>query len=365
MRTHGIVWRVVLAAALSLCLAACRSDEAAGPDGNGGGPTVTGPDTIAPAAVTGLLCTSPAARSLTLQWIAPGDDGMEGTAEAYDIRYHDSEITTDNWDDATRYADVDAPRPGGSVEQTRVLDLNSNTTYHFALRAADDAGNWSPISNSASGTTTNEATPPGPVTDLQAIAIDSGVFLLTWTATGDDGYYGTASTYDIRYAAGSSLKWETATPVDVPISPKAVGEPESLVVSNVGTDNSVFAMRVADEVPNWSGDSNRALALSWQQDLWRFPAGSINRGEQITLVFRAPPSGDVRLTVRTYSLSPPDCMADGVVLAEGILPGVHTITYDFTDESGAYLPTFWAGYQIQLCWDGVHRARVIVDFKNE
>ncbi len=90
--------------------------------------TVTGLDTIPPAAVTDLSATSPTANSLTLIWTVPGDDGNSGTAAQYDIRYSNSPIITEaGWDAATQVADELAPKMAGSTETFVVSGLGPAT----------------------------------------------------------------------------------------------------------------------------------------------------------------------------------------------------------------------------------------------
>ena len=48
------------------------------------------PDTIAPGAVTSLTVTKAKSSALRLAWIASGDDGADGTATSYDVRYSTS-----------------------------------------------------------------------------------------------------------------------------------------------------------------------------------------------------------------------------------------------------------------------------------
>ncbi len=49
-------------------------------------------DTTPPANVTDLSVSTATTNSLTLTWTAPGDDGNNGTAAEYDIRYATSNI---------------------------------------------------------------------------------------------------------------------------------------------------------------------------------------------------------------------------------------------------------------------------------
>jgi len=88
---------------------------------------------------------------------------------------------------------------------------------------------------------------------------------LTWTATGDDGSAGRASSYDIRYsetpvASDTSTWWSSATFIGSLPAPAASGTRESLIVTGLAADKTYyFILRAADEIPNWSGFSNVAI----------------------------------------------------------------------------------------------------------
>jgi hypothetical protein len=111
-------------------------------------------DTTPPATVTDLVTSDPKSDSITLIWTAPGDDGDVGTASQYDIRYSESAITEANFSSATKVANPPKPQPAGSKETLVVTSLLAGTTYYFALKTADEALNWSPMSNVAKGYTT-------------------------------------------------------------------------------------------------------------------------------------------------------------------------------------------------------------------
>ena len=106
-----------------------------------------------------------------------------------------------------------------------------------------------------------DAAPPRAVTDLiAAVTTDSSVTLI-WTAPGDDGEQGIAGQYDIRYSTGEysgAEWWDTlATVIAMPPTPNVGGSPESLLVGGLMPDTVyTFALKTADEVPNWSGMSN-------------------------------------------------------------------------------------------------------------
>lgn len=99
------------------------------------------------------------AASITLNWTAPGDDGSVGTASQYDIRYSTSTITDANWATATQVTGEPAPKAAGLGETFTVTGLASSTKYYFAIKTADEASNWSPISNIASATTSDTVAP--------------------------------------------------------------------------------------------------------------------------------------------------------------------------------------------------------------
>ncbi|UCC43396.1 MAG: hypothetical protein JSU65_09640 [Candidatus Zixiibacteriota bacterium] len=84
---------------------------------------------------------------LELTWTAPGDDGYIGRASVYELRYSDNVLTVDNWDSATKVTLPIRPREAGSREFFTVSGLEGGKDYWFAIRAADDAGNWSQMSN--------------------------------------------------------------------------------------------------------------------------------------------------------------------------------------------------------------------------
>ena len=112
------------------------------------------PDVTPPAPVNDLVIFTLTGDSVTLKWTAPGDDGNEGTAAQYDIRYSTSDITDANWDDATQCTDEPAPQPGGTEETFKVKDLLPSTIYYFAIKTADEVPNLSGLSNVAIGKTT-------------------------------------------------------------------------------------------------------------------------------------------------------------------------------------------------------------------
>ena len=112
-----------------------------------------------------LLSTTAQAGDAILTWTAPGDDGSVGTATSYDLRRSASAITAANFSQATAVTGLAAPKVAGSTETFTVTGLAPGT-YYFALKAVDEAGNWSLISNVVTKTVL-DTTPPGAIVDLR------------------------------------------------------------------------------------------------------------------------------------------------------------------------------------------------------
>ncbi len=241
-------------------------------------------DTTPPANVADLANPSSTALSATLTWTAPGDDGTAGRAVHYDIRYSTAVITAATFSLANQTANVPAPSAAGTGETFTVTGLTANTTYYFALKTADEVPNWSALSNVTSATTQPEATPPAAVTDLLTTANTASSVTLNWTAPGDDGTVGTAAQYDIRYSISiiTNADFNSATQAaNLPV-PSTAGTGETFTVTGL-TENTTyfFALKTADEVPNWSGLSNVANATTPPAPLPQFVLkwGSFGSGD--------------------------------------------------------------------------------------
>jgi hypothetical protein len=105
-----------------------------------------------PPATSSLFVTSQSYTSVTLSWIAPGDDGNVGVAAEYDIRYSASAIDNEvKWQAATKVAAPPSPKVAGSAESYIVDRLSPSSTYYFSIKTADEIPNWSGLSNSIRG----------------------------------------------------------------------------------------------------------------------------------------------------------------------------------------------------------------------
>jgi chitodextrinase len=199
--------------------------------------------------------------SVTLTWTTPGDDSLSGTASQFDIRYSLSPITLANFTSATRFTTgVPAPAAPGTSQTVTVTGLASATTYFFAMKTADEASNWSGISNVVSKATTVAPDVIRPAAIAVSITgqTDSTV-TLQWTAVGDDSLTGTATSYDLRFstAAISAGNFASATQVTGEPTPGAPGTVQTYTVRNLSRQVAYwFAVKASDESGNVSAISN-------------------------------------------------------------------------------------------------------------
>lgn len=110
---------------------------------------------------------------------------------------------------------------------------------------------------------TSDSTPPAVVTDLVASPSGTQSVDLFWTAVGDDGLSGTATSYDVRFHTNAGARWETMTQAAGEPIPEAAGSAESMQI--LGLENGrtyFFRIRVSDEEGNSSGISNVASATT-------------------------------------------------------------------------------------------------------
>jgi hypothetical protein len=92
--------------------------------------------------------------------------------------------------------------------------------------------------------------------------------LLTWTAVGDDGTTGTASSYALGYSTApittpiTNSIFNGLTPVSGLGAPQLAGSPESFTVAGLTSNQSYnFVLKVCDEVPNCSFSNVASVML--------------------------------------------------------------------------------------------------------
>jgi len=131
------------------------------------------PDLDPPAPISDLAVVDAQATQIAVQWTATGDDGLDGTASAYELRWATFAIDDTNFG-AANLAATGAPQPSGSVE-TAIVPAIPGATIWIALVAIDEQFNVSGLSNVVSATT-----PEGTVVWEEGTEGGAG----DWTATG-------------------------------------------------------------------------------------------------------------------------------------------------------------------------------------
>lgn len=215
-------------------------------------------DTTPPGRVGDLQAGSVTTSSVRLSWTASGDDGDAGTAAAYDIRYATNGSA--GWDDMTQATGEPAPQANGRSEVFTVSGLSEATEYTFRLQVADDAGNWSEVSNAATGATGPPADVYPPVWNPPNVGTGyrtSTSIDFWWYAPYDNN--GPAARYDIRMATQPNTPWDEMTVVPNTLTPRASGEMEYLTLGDLTPSASYYVrIKAADSADNWSAESREA-----------------------------------------------------------------------------------------------------------
>jgi hypothetical protein len=86
---------------------------------------------------------------------------------------------------------------------------------------------------------------------------------LTWTAPGDDGATGTATSYDIRYSTSSitsEAEFDAASVVPGSPTPQPGGTSETFTVTSLPSGTYYFAIKAEDDAGNIGAVSNSPSA---------------------------------------------------------------------------------------------------------
>ena len=147
-----------------------------------------------------------------------------------------------------------------TIDADSALDLSFTASLNgvatITVRATDS---YALFVDDVFTVTVLDSTPPDAITDLATGTITSSSVQLTWTAPGDDGATGTATTYDVRYSTSiiNDGNWASATQATGEPSPQAAGNGETFSVTGLNSSTTYyFAIKTSDEVPNESPLSN-------------------------------------------------------------------------------------------------------------
>ncbi|MDD4308459.1 MAG: hypothetical protein PHU53_06600, partial [Thermoplasmata archaeon] len=188
------------------------------------------------------------------------------TSTECEINYtenYDMNINTEiEWDALTSYTNSWQPKPAGVAESLVLDGLTPGKPYVFSIRATDEAGNIAPLSNSPTATSKVDNIAPSKITTLVATpGVNHGTVELSWTATGDDGATGSASSYLIRYSdlpiANVHCFRHLSSEITNAITPAASGAAEDFLVIDMPAGRTYyFAVVPVDEAGNWGEVSN-------------------------------------------------------------------------------------------------------------
>ncbi len=105
-------------------------------------------DVTAPVPIADLVATSgDQPWSVKLTWTAPGDDGTEGRAATYVLKFGPDPVV--DWDSAAVYSLPLSPAPAGTLETVTLPMPDPDRLYGFAIAAQDEAGNLGVFTNTS------------------------------------------------------------------------------------------------------------------------------------------------------------------------------------------------------------------------
>jgi fibronectin type 3 domain-containing protein len=116
-------------------------------------------------------------------WKASGDDGAAGHCSSYIVAWDTNPVIESNFDMLTSSMSVAASGVDDGITEPPlvVTNLYPGTTFYFALRALDKAGNRSLVSTTLSASAQDKKPPV--VTGLNAFVNDPSYISLTWYAS--------------------------------------------------------------------------------------------------------------------------------------------------------------------------------------
>ncbi|MGH9869077.1 MAG: S8 family serine peptidase [Candidatus Polarisedimenticolia bacterium] len=155
---------------------------------------------------------------------------------------------------------------------------------------------------------------PGAITDLEAPEAGSNHMILSWSATGDDGDTGTATSYQVRYATSpiDETSFEGATRATGAPNPGPSGILETMEVGGLTAATTYhFAVRALDEWGNPGPISNVVMAATQPPPTAGLSPTSINDAlftggqSQHVVTLRNDGVGTLDFTIPTPSVSSP------------------------------------------------------------
>jgi hypothetical protein len=173
-------------------------------------------DGVPPGMPRDLTATHHGETALRLAWTASGDDGNNGAAADFDLRYSTAPITNANFNQARRAPTPPRPGPSGTPHGYLLTDLLPDTAYYVALRALDKVGNLSTLA--ALGPVRTLAASQECVFEDDAESAPKFSGPHPWAVTTEDSFSGTRSYTDSpggKYANNLDISLTQNSPVTV------------------------------------------------------------------------------------------------------------------------------------------------------
>ncbi|HUT04062.1 MAG TPA: choice-of-anchor X domain-containing protein [bacterium] len=276
----------------------------------------------------------PVGETFTVEW-----DDQDPNVSAYVLIYTDTDIDGDPSDDVRRSLlpiTVSDRQNQFTMAFTDLSDQPGNTYYVIARikESSQDDGGETLAEGFSDGTitlynkSTQDTTPPAAVQNLRAEPRgDGSTITLKWTAPGDDGNYGTASSYDIRYSTSifesdSDFQSGTSVPyVDQKTGNKPLrsGSPQRLDVGGLDLATVYyFALKTTDD----SGQTSPMSNIAWTDSM-----------PVVLSSFEAVP-GFERITLNWTTASETDALGWHVARRDDAKGIFHTITSQMVRAAG-------------------------------
>lgn len=184
-------------------------------------------------------------------------------------------LTTDNSTTITRTVVLSTQVCGGTAGSGTLSSTPANgavvsagvMTYSAMQYSAGESikicfssmGVTSALSSAITVSVPTDTTAPAAISDLVASGATNSSIDLTWSATGDDGSVGTATSYDVRYSTSiiNAGNWSSATQATGEPTPQTAGTSQNMSISGLSPNTTYyFAIKVLDEASNSSDISN-------------------------------------------------------------------------------------------------------------
>lgn len=108
-------------------------------------PVIRSRNTSPPSPVNNLSIVLVSSKSVSVSWTAPEDDS--DTIEGYDLRLSRQPLNENSWDSAIQFGGTPSDTTSGKEQQAELTGLPEGATLYIGIKAYDESGNRSPLSN--------------------------------------------------------------------------------------------------------------------------------------------------------------------------------------------------------------------------